>query len=385
MRKSPNTNSFSMCVYTITLAFLANVIMVFSGCAHSTMERQVHFQNSPTLVKGSGRIGTYSIEKVSFEPKSSTGIGKDIWPKETLREVERVLMRDLAAQPWLGAVREGDAEWRLQMSCEYKAILDTSSAWLFAVPAAGIGLMGVGGAFVAKDSMETGTSLLISGAVVGLVGALIAFKPLLEPPTVTGQEMICQTLLRDRFNREVFSGKFSSSTDQQQTFEVFFVKAEEELFGAFRDELEKKKLTAQTVALDRGMGAVAVMDLDAGSLLNDGQRSMIAKLIASELQGLGVSRVLGVDDVKAVLGYEKQRQLLGCTDDTCVAQYGGALGVDRIVAGSVGQIGSTYIIELRLINVTKFGVDARTSRRASSVENLLDLIPPMARELILQR
>ena len=39
-----------------------------------------------------------------------------------------------------------------------------------------------------------------------------------------------------------------------------------------------------------------------------------------------------------MLAFEKQRQMLGCADTGCIAEIGGALGVDYIISGKVTRI-----------------------------------------------
>lgn len=48
---------------------------------------------------------------------------------------------------------------------------------------------------------------------------------------------------------------------------------------------------------------------------------------------------------------EQEFQQTGCTSSDCAVQVGQILGVEKIVFGSVGKLGSMYSISLRLINV----------------------------------
>jgi len=43
-----------------------------------------------------------------------------------------------------------------------------------------------------------------------------------------------------------------------------------------------------------------------------------------------------------MLGFEQKKQLSGCTDTSCMVAIGGALGVDKIVTGTVGKLGESY-------------------------------------------
>lgn len=70
--------------------------------------------------------------------------------------------------------------------------------------------------------------------------------------------------------------------------------------------------------------------------------------------------VIGRSDVAALLGFEKQKQVLGCAEDSsCIAEIGGALGVDFMLVGTLGRIGDLHRIDLRLIEVRKARVSGR--------------------------
>jgi len=48
---------------------------------------------------------------------------------------------------------------------------------------------------------------------------------------------------------------------------------------------------------------------------------------------------------------EQQFQASGCASEECVVEMGQLIGVDRMVAGSIGKIGPLFIISLRLLDV----------------------------------
>jgi hypothetical protein len=70
----------------------------------------------------------------------------------------------------------------------------------------------------------------------------------------------------------------------------------------------------------------------------------------------------------AILGLERQKQLLGCTDasSSCMAELASALGVDAILAGELAKLGSTYQLDLKVLSA-KDG-----ARLAGWSENLKD-------------
>ncbi|MBK7859605.1 MAG: hypothetical protein IPJ65_13505 [Archangiaceae bacterium] len=76
----------------------------------------------------------------------------------------------------------------------------------------------------------------------------------------------------------------------------------------------------------------------------------------SELVGQGLAssavRVVSQQDLAAVLGLERQRALLGCSDEnsSCVAEMGAALGADVILRGDLARVGNSLRANLKLIS-----------------------------------
>ncbi len=81
----------------------------------------------------------------------------------------------------------------------------------------------------------------------------------------------------------------------------------------------------------------------------------------SELIGKrpGVS-VIAPDDVRAMLQSEASKQLVGCTDDSCLAEIAGALDADLLISGQVARIVAAYAL-------TVSAVDARQARALGRV------------------
>jgi TolB-like protein len=87
----------------------------------------------------------------------------------------------------------------------------------------------------------------------------------------------------------------------------------------------------------------------------------VSDRFASELgKGAGV-RVVTRRDVEQVLGLERQRQLLGCseTSSSCIAELAAGLGANALITGTVVPVGTKVTVTLRLI-------DARDGRVVSS-------------------
>ncbi|HUL60239.1 MAG TPA: hypothetical protein VLU43_13235 [Anaeromyxobacteraceae bacterium] len=96
---------------------------------------------------------------------------------------------------------------------------------------------------------------------------------------------------------------------------------------------------------------IAVMDL-AATGVEPALAQAVSLVVPTELRGrLPGAQIISKDEISAMLGLEKTRQMLGCTGDDCATALGGALGVDELVDGRIGKVGQTYVIELRRIDV----------------------------------
>lgn len=95
-------------------------------------------------------------------------------------------------------------------------------------------------------------------------------------------------------------------------------------------------------------------------------------------------QVVSKRDVMTMIGFERQKQMLGCADESnsCLAEISSALGVDQVLTGQLAKVGSVFAINLKVINATDVKTLAIYSARASSEEELLDLVSGPAAEAL---
>lgn len=96
------------------------------------------------------------------------------------------------------------------------------------------------------------------------------------------------------------------------------------------------------------------------------------------LQGL---RVTTPNEIQSVLGFERQKQLLGCSDDSssCLAELAGALGVDALVTGSVAKFGNTFAINLKIVSAKDAKPLSVASTRLDGENTVLEWLTNQAR------
>jgi len=94
-------------------------------------------------------------------------------------------------------------------------------------------------------------------------------------------------------------------------------------------------------------------------------------------------KVVSSKDIAQVLGIERQKELLGCSDgqNSCLAELAGALGVDAILSATFAQSGSTISATLRVIRATDGSQIAAATTRAKDVDALQDWLDAQAVEL----
>jgi len=116
---------------------------------------------------------------------------------------------------------------------------------------------------------------------------------------------------------------------------------------------------------------VAVIDMAAHDV-SEGLAQSLTQLLSLEFkkfEGLGV---ISRDEIRTLLRFEADRQMLQCTDDTaCLVEIGGALGVDYLVAGSVGRLGEAFVLNLKLMDIGRAVVVSRVAESFQGPEREL--------------
>jgi hypothetical protein len=130
-------------------------------------------------------------------------------------------------------------------------------------------------------------------------------------------------------------------------------------------------------------GKIAVTALAASGVAREVVETAGALLPTDVRRACPGARVIADDDVKALLGLEQRQQMMACRTDSpsCMAEIGGALGVDEVVAGRIGRLGTKLVLELRRIEVRKARVAASATRTMTSEDGLIEAIPSAVAEI----
>lgn len=128
-----------------------------------------------------------------------------------------------------------------------------------------------------------------------------------------------------------------------------------------------------------------LMPLKAGEGASAPQAQSLTDAFAAQVRKRPQVQVLTPADVEAVLGLERQKQLLGAGENSnTLAEVGSAMGAERLLTGSVAHLGKSWLVQLQVIDVAKVKVVAQAERRLAegTLDAVLDVLPAMAEELV---
>lgn len=128
---------------------------------------------------------------------------------------------------------------------------------------------------------------------------------------------------------------------------------------------------------------LAVLPMAAGEGVTDKTASALTEALAAEVRKRSGAEVITQREINTVLSLERQKAMMGCATDACMAELGGALGVGHLVSGDVARVGESLLVHVRLVDVGKVRVVAQADRRLrkGTLDDILDQLPAMTAEL----
>ncbi|MEW5855031.1 MAG: PEGA domain-containing protein [Myxococcota bacterium] len=97
----------------------------------------------------------------------------------------------------------------------------------------------------------------------------------------------------------------------------------------------------------------------------------LTQVLSVEIKRIQGASVISRDDIRAMMALEEDKARLGCDEASCLAEIGGALGVDKLIVGTVGKLSESYLVSLRLISVKTVKVESRISESFTGSEDQL--------------
>jgi hypothetical protein len=110
----------------------------------------------------------------------------------------------------------------------------------------------------------------------------------------------------------------------------------------------------------RATHRLAVLDFTLAGSAHPDLARVLADAAAAGAAAAPDLQVLSQGDIAAMLGLERTRQMLGCTEDQgCMAELAGALDSDRLLSGSLTILERTSLLTVKVLDVKKSRTLAR--------------------------
>jgi hypothetical protein len=127
---------------------------------------------------------------------------------------------------------------------------------------------------------------------------------------------------------------------------------------------------------------VAVYDLQLEGIDKSIGTAVTNSLLAEVRKLQGISAI-GMSEIRDMLALEAMKDAVGCNDVTCLAEIGGALGVDELVTGTLSKVGDGNVAVIRRVDQTHAKVAGAYNQRLKpgQGEEFLLAIGPAVQEL----
>lgn len=131
-------------------------------------------------------------------------------------------------------------------------------------------------------------------------------------------------------------------------------------------------LLAAVLAAEADKPKLLVLDVQALGGADATLAQAVTQAVISEVSAKGFYQVLSSRDLSAMLGIERQKQLMGCGEDSssCLTELSGAINAQFAVAGSVSRFGDALQLNLQLFDNKKGQVVHRATRLSKSESEL---------------
>lgn len=126
---------------------------------------------------------------------------------------------------------------------------------------------------------------------------------------------------------------------------------------------------------------IAVIELQSRGGLSESEMGVLTDRLRSMLVKTKAFNVVDRSRMQEVLK-EQGFQMSGCTSAECAVEAGKILGVQQMVAGTIGRIGQLFAIDIMLIDVGSSKIIKSITRDyTGEIEGIIGLMEPLANEL----
>ena len=128
---------------------------------------------------------------------------------------------------------------------------------------------------------------------------------------------------------------------------------------------------------------LVVLSLSPGTGISDDLAHVLSDVLLVNLRQSGAfGAITSSADLQSLLDLEQQKTVMGCDDESCLAEIGGMLGVPYLLRSQVGKVGPRYVVTLHLVGVDAVRVVARSMSQVDSEGDLTTAIAQVVPQLV---
>ncbi len=122
---------------------------------------------------------------------------------------------------------------------------------------------------------------------------------------------------------------------------------------------------------------LAVLSLTSAGDVEPAVARSLTDLVTAEVDARGYFDPISSSEIETMLGAERQRQLLGCGEDStsCLTELTGALGAGFMLTGSLAKVGGVFQLNLQVVDTRNARTLGRSSKLARDFESLRLQVP----------
>jgi hypothetical protein len=120
---------------------------------------------------------------------------------------------------------------------------------------------------------------------------------------------------------------------------------------------------------------LVVLDLTPGGGADPSVVSGFTQAMTYTISKAGYFDVQSSSDLQQLLGVERQRQLMGCSEGTCMTELAGAVNARFVLTGSLVKLGDAWQLTLTMLDSVKSQPIGRATRIAKELPTLQAQLP----------
>jgi len=118
----------------------------------------------------------------------------------------------------------------------------------------------------------------------------------------------------------------------------------------------------------------AILDLDSKGV-SDAESAALSNRLRAEMFNTGAFDMMERDKMQEVLKEQGFQQSGACNTNACAVEVGQLIGVEKMIAGSLGKVGRTYAVVLRMVDVGTGRVEQSvTEDYTGEIDKLLTVV-----------